>query len=234
MNLVWWSGTGLLEGAAEAITSLVPGNSYQVSFHAINDQGLYSYGDPAFLEASINGDVLLTTPELFSGQPWRVIRSPSLQRRALMYWGSGWPTAPAALRAAWAWMRWKSPRKQAFPTGTTAVSVTATFRPGIHDDQLYVTLGKHHASWCSMHGKDGVGHRLGCGRMTVSMAGRQPGVYLYREFLADGRSCSGRVMVEVTDEAARTIAAIKGSRSFFARATCNDEFTEVSTLICAT
>lgn len=70
MNLVWYSGTGLLEGAAQAVTGLVVGNTYEVSFHAIHDQGLYAANDPTRLEASINGNVMLTTPDLISGDPW--------------------------------------------------------------------------------------------------------------------------------------------------------------------
>lgn len=70
MNLVWYSVNGLLEGAAQAVTGLVVGNTYEITFHAIHNQGLYADNDPTRLEASINGAVMLTTPDLISGDPW--------------------------------------------------------------------------------------------------------------------------------------------------------------------
>ena len=70
MNLVWYSTTGLLEGASQTIDSFVVGGNYELTFQAINDQGLYSFGDPVFCEVYLNGSVIFTTPELFDGGVW--------------------------------------------------------------------------------------------------------------------------------------------------------------------
>jgi len=70
MNLVWYSVNGLNEGAIQTITGLTAGASYEINFYAINDQGLYSYGDPAFLDVYLDNAVIYSTPELISGGNW--------------------------------------------------------------------------------------------------------------------------------------------------------------------
>ena len=70
MNLVWYSTNGLYEGAIQTLTGLTSGTSYQINFYAINDQGLYSYGDPVILDVYLNNSVIFSTPELTSGGNW--------------------------------------------------------------------------------------------------------------------------------------------------------------------
>ena len=70
MNLVWYSGSGLIEGAVQTITGLTPGASCEVNFYAINDQGLYSYGDPVILDVYLDNGLFYSTPELLSGGNW--------------------------------------------------------------------------------------------------------------------------------------------------------------------
>lgn len=70
MNLVWYSSNGLFEGANQAITGLTIGTIYQMGFYAINDQGLYSFGDPVILDVYLGSSVIFSTPELFSGGAW--------------------------------------------------------------------------------------------------------------------------------------------------------------------
>jgi hypothetical protein len=70
MNLVWHSAIGLIEGAKQIVQGLIIGRTYHLNFYAINDQGLYSYGDPAFLEIYLDSTVIFTTPELVSGGSW--------------------------------------------------------------------------------------------------------------------------------------------------------------------
>ena len=70
MNLVWYSSTGLIEGATQTISGFTIGTTYDLAFQAINDQGLYSFGAPVFCEVYVNGNVIFTTPELFDGGAW--------------------------------------------------------------------------------------------------------------------------------------------------------------------
>jgi hypothetical protein len=70
MNLVWYSSTGLIEGATQTISGFTIGTTYDLAFKAINDQGLYSFGAPVFCEVYVNGNVIFTTPELFDGGAW--------------------------------------------------------------------------------------------------------------------------------------------------------------------
>ena len=70
MNLVWYSSNGLKEGATQMISGLTIGAVCEIEFYAINDQGLYSFGDPAILDFYVDSTVVFTTPELFSGGAW--------------------------------------------------------------------------------------------------------------------------------------------------------------------
>ncbi|HRG59296.1 MAG TPA: T9SS type A sorting domain-containing protein [Bacteroidia bacterium] len=70
MNLVWYSSTGLIEGAYQAVPGFLVGMNYELTFQAINNQGLYSFGDPVFCEVYVNGMVNFTTPELYNGGSW--------------------------------------------------------------------------------------------------------------------------------------------------------------------
>ncbi len=69
MNLVWVN-TGLREGAKQNIPGLTPGQNYDVTFYAINDQGLWSTQGSVILDFYHNGNILFSTPELLSGGAW--------------------------------------------------------------------------------------------------------------------------------------------------------------------
>jgi hypothetical protein len=69
MNLVW-SNSGLREGAKQAITGLVTGGVYQVSFYAIHDRGLYADTGSVILDFYHNSTIVFSTPELFKGGSW--------------------------------------------------------------------------------------------------------------------------------------------------------------------
>ncbi|HQF27623.1 MAG TPA: T9SS type A sorting domain-containing protein [Bacteroidia bacterium] len=70
MNLVWYTGSNLFEGAEQTISGLSVGDVYHLGFYAINDQGLYSFGDPVILEVYVDSAVVFSTPELTSGGAW--------------------------------------------------------------------------------------------------------------------------------------------------------------------
>lgn len=196
MNLVWYSVNGLLEGAAQAITGLVINNTYEVSFHAIHDQGLYAATDPTVLEASINGTVLLTTPDLVSGDPWALY---SFQFTATA------ATHVLAFRVA------------AGSSGTTgcvgvdAVTISASTGVAPSPEDAIITVVVDPASRAlvirsamsvnEVEVLDALGRTVAGGpshrdRRTVDLATQRPGVYLYRVALIDGRIATGRVILE--------------------------------------
>lgn len=70
MNLVWSSPSDLLEGASQQVTGLNIGETYIVTFYAVNNRGLYAFDEPANLDFYINSSVVFSTPELISGDPW--------------------------------------------------------------------------------------------------------------------------------------------------------------------
>lgn len=70
MNLVWWTGSGLFEGAEQTITGFTPGQAYKFSFYAINNGNLYSAGAPAILDAYLDSVIIFSTPELSFGGTW--------------------------------------------------------------------------------------------------------------------------------------------------------------------
>ncbi len=69
MNLVW-SNTGIREGCKQAISNLVPGTVFQVTFFATHDQGLWADTGSVILNFYHNSTVIYSTPELFPGGPW--------------------------------------------------------------------------------------------------------------------------------------------------------------------
>ncbi|NOQ72697.1 MAG: T9SS type A sorting domain-containing protein [Crocinitomix sp.] len=69
MNLVW-SSAGLREGAKQAMSGLIIGDTYNINFYAINDQGLYASAGSVILDFYHNSTVVFSTPELFSEGPW--------------------------------------------------------------------------------------------------------------------------------------------------------------------
>ncbi len=69
MNLVW-TNAGLREGTKQAISGLVVGETYNVKFYAIHDQGLYASNGSVILSFYHNSTLLFSTPELFSGGSW--------------------------------------------------------------------------------------------------------------------------------------------------------------------
>lgn len=70
MNLVWYSGFNLYEGAVQKMSGLGIGAQYRVDFYAVHDQDLYSFGDPAILDFYVDTTVVFSTPELTSGGTW--------------------------------------------------------------------------------------------------------------------------------------------------------------------
>ncbi len=69
MNLVW-STMPLREGAEQMVTGLNPGDTYQINFYAIHDQGLWASTGSVFLDVYVNSVVIFSTPELFNLGPW--------------------------------------------------------------------------------------------------------------------------------------------------------------------
>ena len=69
MNLVW-ANNGLREGAEQVLATLVSGNTYRLSFYAINNQGLYADPGSVILDVYVEGFLVYSTPELSNGGSW--------------------------------------------------------------------------------------------------------------------------------------------------------------------
>lgn len=196
MNLVWYSVNGLEEGAAQVITGLVPGSLYEVSFYAIHDQGLYAANDPTKLEGYINGAVMLTTPDLVSGDPWA-------------FFSFAFPADSTAAELGFQVVAGSSGTTGCVGVDAVAISIIS----GVHDgsDAAPIAVGfdaaAHTLHFRSSEPLRDIVLMDGLGRVAVStsantnaaqvdMSAHPPGMYLYRVVLADGRIATGQVVVE--------------------------------------
>lgn len=196
MNLVWYSVTALEEGAAQVITGLAPGSTYEVSFYAIHNQGLYADLDPTKLQAFINGTTVLTTPDLVSGIPWAlfsftfVADSTAAELGFQVIAGSTGTTGCVGVDAVSIALGNSVNEGAAFVhlnVGFDATSRTLHFRAPtvLRSVVLMDGLGRVAAS-----------EPANATTAQVDMAAHAPGVYLYRVVLADGRMTTGQVVVE--------------------------------------
>jgi len=70
LNLVWHVTPGLYEGISQQVTGFTIGQSYQLSFYARENDGLYANISPSVLDVYLDNTRIMSTPELTIASIW--------------------------------------------------------------------------------------------------------------------------------------------------------------------